>query len=332
MVMLAAAMAASCGGVPKGPVSTRALGDAIQIEAPLGLPPVPVPDGNPPTAATIALGEKLYFSKRLSSDGTVACATCHDPERGFADGSRVSTGVAGRKGKRNAPTVLNAAYRVPLFWDGRAKSLEEQAAGPIQNELEMNQKASELEARLTADAEFRALFERAYGSPEATMERITAAIASYERTVVSGGSAFDRYLYGGDRIAMSESAVRGLEVFRNPEKGNCAKCHTIGREYALFTDNQFHNVGAGMNAEGELTDLGKEKGMFRTPTLRDVARTAPYMHDGSLKTLKEVVDFYVGGGNANPNLDKEIRPLTHLTRQERTDLVAFLESLNGVRK
>ena len=330
-IAVVAGLGAGCSAPPRV-ASAKPVGSAIRIETPLGLPPVTWPDENPPTAAAIALGEKLYFSKRLSADESVSCATCHDPEKGFADGARVSTGVSGRQGKRNAPTVLNAAYRRPLFWDGRAKSLEEQAAGPIQNELEMNLKASELEARLTKDPELRSWFEKAFGSQEVTLARITAAIASYERTLISGNSAFDRYLYGGDRSAMSEAAVRGLEVFRNPEKGNCAACHTIGRESALFTDNQFHNVGAGMNAEGELTDSGKEQGMFRTPTLRDVARTAPYMHDGSLKTLKEVVDFYVGGGNSNPHLDKEIRPLTHLTRLDRADLVAFLESLNGARR
>lgn len=314
---------------PQSPVSARPIGPAVAIATPLGLPPVPIPPDNPPTAATIALGEKLYFSKLLSVDHSTSCASCHDPAQGFADGARVSTGVGRKQGKRNAPTVLNAAYRAPLFWDGRAPTLEAQATGPVLNQLEMAHSAPSLEAQLSRHPEFRPLFQQAFGSPEATMPRIAAAIASYERTLIRGNSPFDRYFYGGDRAALSASAIRGLEVFRNPQRGNCAACHTIGAQHALFTDNQFHNIGAGLNAEGELTDLGKANGLFRTPTLRNIAQTAPYMHDGSLKSLKEVVDFYIGGGNANPHLDKLIKPLTHLTRQERTDLVAFLESLTG---
>ena len=160
------------------------------------------------------------------------------------------------------------------------------------------------------------------------------AIASFERTLIAGNSAFDRYQFGGDKTALSPSAIRGLAIFTDKQRGNCSTCHTIGKDYALFTDGKFHSLGAGMNANGELTDLGRylqtrndaDRGAFRTPTLRNVAKTGPYMHDGSKKTLKEVVDFYAGGGNSNPNLDQEIKELK-LSGQDRADLVAFLEAL-----
>jgi cytochrome c peroxidase len=165
---------------------------------------------------------------------------------------------------------------------------------------------------------------------------LTKAIASFERTLISGDSAFDRYQYGGDKNALSAAAIRGLEIFRDPKKGNCSTCHTIGRTFALFTDGKFHNIGISVNDEGDLTDLGRynstkvdaDKGAFKTPTLRNVEKSGPYMHDGSLKTLKAVVDFYAGGGNSNPYLDKEIKAIK-LTGPERADLVEFLKSLTG---
>lgn len=309
----------------------------VALSARLGLPPVPVPANNPPTAEAIELGRQLFFSPVLSVDRTLSCATCHDPAKAFAEPKNVSTGIHGKKGVRNAPTVLNAAYNSSQFWDGRAVSLEEQVSGPMLNAIEMGNTEAGVVRNVAADAELIALVEKAFGSREVTMERITKAIASYERTLVSGNSPFDRYQYGGDPKAMSEAAVRGLEVFKNPQKGNCAVCHTIGSEYALFADNRFHNLGTGMNPEGEIADVGRfavtqrpaDRGAFRTPSLRNVALTAPYMHDGSLKTLKEVVDFYIGGGSSNPQLDPLIKPLTHLTREERSNLIAFLESLTG---
>lgn len=310
---------------------------AVSLKAPLGLPPVPVSPDNPPTAEAVALGRRLFFSPVLSGDRTLSCATCHDPGKAFADPNNVSTGVHGKKGMRNAPTVLNAVYSTSQFWDGRAASLEEQVSGPMLNSIEMGNTESGVVRNVEADAELVSLIDKAFGSREVTMERITKAIASFERTLVSGNSPFDRYQYGGDKNGMSEAAIRGLEVFKNPQKGNCAVCHTIGAKDALFTDNLFHNLGAGMNSEGEIPDVGRfgvtskpaDRGAFRTPSLRNVALTAPYMHDGSLKTLKEVVDFYVGGGSSNPQLDPFIKPLTHLTKQERSDLVDFLRSLTG---
>ena len=313
----------------------------MAIATPLGLPPLPASADNPPTAETIALGEKLFFTPLLSVDGTVACASCHKPARGFSDGQAVSTGVGGKKGTRNAPTVMNAAYSALQFWDGRAANLEEQASGPMLNPAEMAHTLSGVERSCSGDAALRALFEAAFGPAPAgespvTIARITRALAAYERTVLRGNSPFDRYFYAGQKDALSEPARRGLAVFRDSAKGNCAKCHTIEARYALFSGQQFHNLGAGLSPEGELTDLGRyqvthregDQGKFRTPSLRNIAETAPCMHDGSLKTLREVVDFYVGGGSSNPYRDPEIRPL-NLTGQERSDLVPFLESLTG---
>jgi cytochrome c peroxidase len=315
----------------------RPIGRPIDIAPALGLPPVPVPAGNPPTAETIALGGRLYFSPLLSIDGTLSCANCHNPELGFADGQPVSTGVHGKKGNRNAPTVLNAAYNKLHFWDGRAESLEAQVSGPMLNSIEMGHTLEGVEQSCSGDPELQKMFEQAFGPGRPTMDKIMKAIAAFERTLISGNSPFDRFLYGGEKRALTPSAQRGLEVFRNPKKGNCTACHTIEDNYALFTDHKFHNLGAGLDSEGNIPDLGRYKqtkrdgdqGAFRTPSLRNVALTAPYMHDGSLKTLKEVVDFYVGGGSSNEFLDSQIKPLTHLTREEREALVAFLESLTG---
>ncbi len=245
-------------------------------------------------------------------------------------------GIKGQFGKRNAPTVVNAAYYRVLFLDGRASSLVEQAGGPIANAIEMGQTHEVTAAKIAKIAEYRQEFEKVFGAGPVTIEKIAMALASYERTLLSGDSPFDRYLYKNDQSAMSDAAIRGLKIFTDKKRGNCSTCHTIGETYALFSDGKFHNIGAGINANGEMTDLGRyehtghdaDKGAFRTPALRNVALTAPYMHDGSLKTLKDVVDFYSGGGTSNPQLDPEIHELK-LSGQERADLVAFLESLTG---
>ena len=324
---------------PPGPAIP--LGPAVEIKAPLGLPPVPIPEDNPPTAATIALGRKLFFDPILSANDTIACASCHHPDFGFTDGKQFSEGVGGQKGGRNAPTVINAAYNTFQFWDGRAPSLERQAEGPVQNPVEMAHTLEGVEKKLAAHATYSAKFEAAYGPGAITYEMVEKAIASFERTVLSGNSPYDRFRFGGEKDALSESAQRGLEIFRDKKKGNCAACHSLDKQHALFTDNKFHNIGVGveqdLTGEATLTDLGRfnntqneaDRGAFKTPTLRNVAQTAPYMHDGSLKTLKEVVDFYVGAGNSNPNLDKEIRELDFLSGQQRTDLEEFLKSLTG---
>jgi len=331
----------SCGGTkatvtPVPDASAKPIGPAIELKAPLGLPPVPIPADNPPTADTVALGRKLYFDTKLSADDTIACASCHNPAKGYTDNAQFSSGVGGKLGGRNAPTVLNAAYHPLQFWDGRAPSLEAQSEGPIANPVEMNLAHVECVNLLGKNAEYNALFAKAFGPGPVTMDKIRKSIASFERTIVSGNSPFDKYQFGGAKKAMKPAAIRGLALFTNKEKTNCVTCHTIEQNFALFSDGKFHNLGVGLTAEGELKDMGRfdqtkaeaDKGAFRTPTLRNIALTGPYMHDGSQKTLRQVVDFYVGGGSSNPQLDKEIKQLK-LSEGERQDLVAFLESLTG---
>ncbi|MXY70062.1 MAG: c-type cytochrome [Acidobacteriia bacterium] len=328
-----------CGGPepPSGPIMP--VGESQAIEPPLGLPDVAVPADNPPTAQTVALGRQLYYDKTLSVDNSIACASCHDPEAGFADPNQFSEGVGGEFGGRQAPPVMNAAYFTTQFWDGRAASLEEQAGGPVENPIEMAFTHEGVVERLSEDPVYTELFKEAWGEGPIAFEMVAKSIASFERTVLVGNSPFDRYMFGDDKEAMSEGAIRGLDVFTDPEKGNCEVCHEINEEegYALFTDNKFHNLGVGAELDGSLADIGRfevsqvetDKGAFKTPHLRNIADSAPYMHDGHLKTLKEVVDFYVGAGNSNDFRDEEIHELDHLSAQERADLIAFMEALSG---
>lgn len=328
---------ASSGTHPATPTSPMPAGQTVQIKVPLGLPPVPIPADNPPTAYTIALGRKLYYDPILSADGTISCASCHSPETGFTDRNSVSTGVGGKKGTRHSPTLINSAYNALQFWDGRAPSLEEQAKGPIANPVEMGSTHADAVKRVQANPAYVAEFKRAWGTDQITIELIVKSIASFERTVLSGNSPFDRFYYGHDKTALSASAQRGLKLFMDPKKGNCEVCHTIGKDYALFTDNKFHNLGIGADIEGNLSDVGRfnetknyaDMGAFKTPTLRNLAQRAPYMHDGTFPTLKDAFYHYIGGGNQNPHLDKEIHALDFLTFDERDDIMAFLESLSA---
>lgn len=336
---LLAVFVIGCGTEPvdEGPVLP--VGDPVEIAVPLGLPPLEIPADNPPTAETIALGRRLYYDKGLSVDSTVSCASCHRPDAGFADPDQFSEGVNGQKGGRQAPPVMNAAYFTTQFWDGRAASLEDQAGGPVENPIEMAFTHDGVVERLSGDPSYVAQFKEAWGDGPIVFEMVSKSIASFERTVLVGNSPFDRYLFGGEKDAMSEEAVRGLELFRDPKKGNCEVCHTINEEegYALFTDNKFHNLGVGAEIDGSLSDPGrveisgdeKDTGAFKTPHLRNIADSGPYMHDGHLKTLKEVLDFYIGAGNSNDFRDEEIHELDFLTAQERTDLIAFMEALTG---
>jgi len=302
--------------------------------APLGLDPVPVPRDNPQTPAKIALGRLLFFDKRLSGDGTVSCAGCHDPDLGWSNGLSFAFGVRGQTGRRSAPTVLNAAYSDTLFWDGRADSLEAQAKGPIANPVEMGNTYPVLVRTLSGVPGYVARFEAVFGPGPITLEHVVQAIAAFERTLVSGNSPFDRYKYGGDRRALSAAQVRGMALFKDKAGPNCAKCHRFDDFAADFTDFRFHNVGIGSDhpdpdvGREAVTHRPEDRGRFRTPTLRNVALTAPYMHDGRFATLGQVVDYYAGGARANPDLDPEIHSF-ELTQAEKADLLAFLDALTG---
>lgn len=329
------ALASICGCKSVTP-NASPVGPALAIHAPLGLPPVPIPPDNPPTAASIALGRQLFYETRLSKDNSLSCASCHHPQHGFTDARELSTGVGGTLGLRHAPTLVNVAYSPVLFWDGRAKSLEEQVGSPIANTLEMNQSHAASVAKLQEDPAYKTLFQQAFGTGDITMERVQNALASFERTILSGNSPFDQYEYQHRKDALTPAQIRGLAAFEDPRKGNCTTCHTVGRNYALFTDGEFHNTGEGVDGSGDLIDLGRftitktetDRGEFKTPTLRNVALAGPYMHDGKLKTLKDVVDFYAGHGNSNPYLDKRMESI-QLSGQDRSDLVEFLKSLTG---
>jgi cytochrome c peroxidase len=293
---------------------------------PLGMKAPDVPEDNPLTKAKVELGKLLYFDKRLSRDGSVSCATCHDPKKGWTDQAPVSTGIKGQKGTRSSPTVLNSAYLDVQFWDGRAASLEEQAKGPIQNPVEMGFTHEEAVKRLAGIKGYPPLFKAAFGDPAVSIDRVAKAIASFERTVITGNAPYDRQeAKKGD---MKPAARRGMALYFG--KANCSVCHSG----PSFTDSQFHNLGVGMSAAKP--DLGRydqtkreaDKGAFKTPTLRNLKDTAPYMHDGSQKTLAEVVAFYNKGGEKNPHLSDKMRPL-NLTAAEQKDLLAFLDALNG---
>ena len=309
--------------------------EAFELPVPAGLAAknIRIPDENPLTAGKIELGKMLYFDARLSRDNTISCASCHDPKQGWSNGERFATGVDGQVGGRSAPTIINAAHlnagsarftKVPQFWDGRAEDLEGQALGPIQNPIEMDLSLEEAVAKLNKIAGYREKFQEVFGT-DVTSEGIAKAIASFERTILSGDAPIDRYL-AGDTSAMSEAATRGWKVFNSGNKANCSACH----KYPNFADGAYHNIGVGMEAESpdlgryEISKLTGDKGRFKTPTLREIHRTAPYMHDGSEATLEDVVEYYVKGGVANPHLDEEMKKLK-LTDQEKQDLVTFMK-------
>jgi cytochrome c peroxidase len=285
---------------------------AVAVVIPLGLDLyMPVPEDNPLTVEKIELGRRLFNDRRLSRDGSIACSSCHDPERAFADGRAVPAGVFGRQGHRSAPALINRGYGRAFFWDARIPSLEEQVLKPIQDPNEMDMTLADASARV--------------GFPP---DEISRALASYVRSILSGDSPFDRFV-NGDRAALSPEQQLGVQVFRG--RGNCTACH-VG---PTFSDEKLHNTGVAWR-NGELRDEGRfavsgkpaDRGAFKTPTLREIARTAPYMHDGSLASLEAVVDFYDDGGRPNPNIDPEIHAL-HLAAEEKRVLVVFLKSLSG---
>lgn len=341
-------------------------------QALLGLPPVPVPANNPQTPEKIALGDKLFHDQRFSSTGEVSCATCHDAQKAFTDSPlKVSEGIDKLTGTRNAPTVINSAYFTTLFWDGRSPDLEDQAIHPFVNPVEMGLANHEpILAIVRNDPEYVAAFRQVFGKSgeEITLTEVIQAIAAFERTIVAGDTPFDRWYFAGDGRGMSDAAKRGFEVFIG--QGRCVSCHVIEQTQALFTDNRFHNIGVGINdiqqdvpelagaflkakAEGmdvdiavltdsKTSELGRfaiseqfdDMGAFKTSTLRNIALTAPYMHDGSLATLRDVVVHYNNGGfskegeQVNAFLSGGIRPL-NLSEKQIDDLVAFMEALTS---
>jgi cytochrome c peroxidase len=401
--VIAAVALSAIGTVANLPSARLIAADAVR--RPLGLDLYcPNPDENPLTRAKIDLGRRLFRDKRLSSDGSMACASCHDPARAFTNGETVARGVSGRRGTRNVPTIVNRAWGRSFFWDGRAPTLEDQVLQPILHADELAMTAARVVALATSDryqqrftaafgvrsdasapdggrgltsgsrAGERSLADAALGlsrtlsssagapgrqpdppvrseaqrqreasggvdnpydgltaSDAWTLRQVALALAAYVRTIQAGASPYDRYITGR-RDALTAEARRGLDIFRG--KGGCTGCH-VG---PTFSDEAFHNTGVAWRT-GVLTDEGRarvtraaaDRGAFKTPTLREVARTAPYMHDGSFATLAEVVAFYNRGGAPNPGLDSQLRPLA-LTPVEQQDLVGFLRSLNGRRR
>jgi len=335
-----------------------------QVGLPVDATREAVPSDNPQTSEKVALGQKLFFDGRLSADGTVACSTCHDPARAFTDGRPTSVGIKGRVGQRNAPTILNALYNKTQFWDGRVKTLEEQAALPIVNPVEMGQPSVEAAvARIAAISEYQRAFRQVFGRPPNGPD-LLRALASYERTQMSFNAPFDRFI-AGDEGAIDDAAKRGWQLFNT--RARCNKCHALTeqkRDATFFTDNDFHNIGIGiirhnvvalarlaeraikvgdmsqidraaiqtdMSALGRFLITRKERDIaaFKTPDLRNVLVTGPYFHDGSQETLWDVMDHYnKGDGLQNPYLDEDIQPL-ELTEDDIDDVVAFLASLTS---
>lgn len=310
-----------------------ALGCALWVQAqplrvPLGLDTyLPAPDRNPLTRDKVELGRALFFYRGLSRDRTLSCGGCHQPERAFTDGKPGAVGVRGQVSSRRTPSIFNRAWGKSFFWDGRASSLEDQVLQPILNPKEMDLLPDEIAPRAREDVRLRARMRSVFGRDVET-EDIALALASYVRSILSGDSPYDRFV-AGDRSALGEQEQLGLKLFRG--KANCVTCH-VGTN---FSDERFHNTGTGWENgkwkdEGRVLVTGRpeDRGAFKTPGLREVAGAAPYMHDGSLRTLEEVIDFYDEGGRANPHLDGDIRKL-ELTPQEKRALLAFLKSLSG---
>ena len=338
----------------------------------LGLPPVPIPDDNPMTAAKIELGRKLFEDKRFSTTGKISCATCHAAEKGFTDGPlSVSKGINDLTGTRNAPTVINAAYFTTQFWDGRSPSLEDQSLHPFTNPVEMGLPNHDPILKIArTDPDYMARFKDVFGKSgnKITMDEVTRAIAAFERTQVGGNSPFDHYYFKGEQSALTDAQKRGFDIFVN--EGRCVSCHRVEQTTALFTDNRFHNIGVGINdiqadvpelaaaflkadltlaqvdvkvlGDARTSEIGRfavtrgfdDLGGFKTSTLRNIALTAPYFHDGSVATLREAVVHYNNGGvtregdPVNDFLSGGIRPL-NLSDDQIDDLVAFLESLTS---
>jgi len=329
-VLGSGAMLPSDAAGPNGNAAGQVKSGGYALSIPFGLDPesAVIPEDNPLTKDKIELGRALFFDKRLSKDGTIACASCHMARFAFTDGRPVSTGIRGQEGGRSAPASLNRLFSKAQFWDGRAATLEEQSVGPFFNPIEHGfANHDEMVAKMKKIPGYRKLFKEVFGG-DITIDGVGKAIASFQRTILSGNSPADRFDQGGDEKAISPEAQRGLVLFR--EKARCTKCHSGFN----FTDEKFHNLGIGWDTG--TVDLGRymvtqnpaDIGAFKTPTLREISRSAPYMHDGRFKTLEEVVNFYNRGGVKNPHQDELVLPL-ELTDEEKRNLVLFLRTLNG---
>jgi len=301
-------------------------------EMPLGLDDeaFKVPADNPITKEKVELGRLLFFDKRLSANNTIACASCHIPALAFTDGQPVSTGINSQQGGRSAPTAINRGFSTAQFWDGRAATLEDQSIGPFANLIEHGFAShDELIKKINSIKGYKKLFSDVYGKKKLTKENVGRAIAAFQRTLISGNSPFDRFDYDGDQKAISESAKRGKNLFF--DKARCNLCH-MGTN---FSDEKFHNIGIGWD-DSDTLDLGryrvskneKDLGAFKTPTLREITKTAPYMHDGRFATLEDVIKHYNEGGVKNPFLDNQVIPL-NLSDSEIKDLLSMLRSLEG---
>ncbi|WP_455210944.1 cytochrome-c peroxidase [Kaarinaea lacus] len=315
----------------KGIMQTSSSEEARQILDEWILPDAaPSPNNKPLDPKKVALGKMLFFDPRLSGNGTMSCATCHNPALGWSDGLPTGRGHEGMVLERATPTIINVAYNKIFMWDGREKSLESQATGPIVNPNEMHNTVDNMIKTLKGIPGYVKAFNDAFYGLGINVSRYRTAIAQFQRSVVVQNSPFDRWIRG-DASAMTAQQVRGFELFRNPGKGNCMVCHRPPN----FTDNGFHNIGLPSFGENN-PDLGRHdevkvdmtRGAFKTPPLRNIAQTAPYFHDGSAKTLGEVIDHYISGGVVQSNLSPNmIKP--NLTKQDKQDLVAFLEALTG---
>ena len=330
LVALGLGLASGCGGPDRAAPMPGSAQPLVAAEAPAGFPPGPItasaPADNPLSEAGAQLGKRLFFEPRLSRTGTVSCGSCHKQENAFADPRRVSQGVAGRAGKRNAPALINLAWAQSLFWDGRAATLEEQVGKPIEDPLEMDLPLADAVARVAADPAYVRAFAAAYAGPP-TPERLRQALASFVRTLVSGDSAYDRALRG--EAPLPAAAARGEALFFSDEAG-CFHCHP----HKVLTNEGFFNNGSfdegGDPGRKAITGRSADLGKFKVPGLRNVAVTAPYMHDGSVATLEAVVAHYTRGGRGHPSTDPQIEPLA-LDRDAQADLVAFLNALTDAR-
>lgn len=338
---------------------------ALVKQPPLGLPAVPIPSNNPITVEKIELGRKLFYDRRLSLNSTFSCAMCHVPEQGFTHNEiATAVGLEGRSGRRNSPTLFNIAYAEKLFHDGREDTLEQQVWGPLLAHNEMgNPSPAVVLRKIRSLTDYQGMFERVFDKP-LSMEILGMALATYQRSLNSANSPFDQWYFGHNDSAVSASVRRGFRLFSG--KANCIACHTVKKDSAIFTDHQLHNTGHGYSvafnvrpkkqqllvAPGhyieidsslfdsvsekkpndvglyEITEDPADRWKYKTPTLRNIALTAPYMHDGAFKTLEEVINFYNQGGILNEELDPLIKPL-HLTPNETQDILAFLNSLTG---